>query len=226
MDMIKRELQGWKKWEVTWLLFAVAVIVSLSIYWNDSLMGIVSASTGVACVVCTGKGKLSAYAFGIVNCVLYSIISYKAMLYGETMLNALYYIPMQFIGFYIWHKHIDEETKEVEKKRMKWSGRLILAAVILAATAVYGVFLAHIGDAMPYVDSFTTVSSVIAMIVSVRMFAEQWWIWIAVDVFRVYMWLCNFLSGSDIAYVDYISEQCSNYACQMGKRSEKEGACL
>ena len=57
-------------------------------------MGIISATTGVACVVCTGKGKLSAYIFGVVNCVLYAIISYQAKLYGETMLNALYYVPM------------------------------------------------------------------------------------------------------------------------------------
>ena len=50
---------------------------------------------------------------------------------------------------------------------------------------------------MPFVDAFTTVSSVAAMIISVRMYAEQWWIWIAVDVFSVYMWWCDFRSGSD-----------------------------
>ena len=50
---------------------------------------------------------------------------------------------------------------------------------------------------MPFIDSFTTVSSVIAMIISVKMFAEQWWIWVAVDIFSIYMWWCNFISGSD-----------------------------
>lgn len=83
------------------VIYACTIITSLSIYWQDTIMGIVSATTGVACVVCTGKGKLSAYIFGLVNCVLYAIISYNANLYGETMLNALYYIPMQFVGFYI-----------------------------------------------------------------------------------------------------------------------------
>lgn len=32
----------------------------------DSVIGIISATTGVACVVCTGKGKLSAYLFGLI----------------------------------------------------------------------------------------------------------------------------------------------------------------
>ena len=55
----------------------------------------------MACVVCTGKGKLMAYVFGTVNVVLYAIISLKAKYYGEVMLNLIYYFPMEFYGFYI-----------------------------------------------------------------------------------------------------------------------------
>lgn len=195
--MLKKELKGWKKLEISWLLIACAVIAGLSIYWHDTVMGIISATTGVACVVCTGKGKLSAYVFGLVNCVLYAIISYKAKLYGETMLNALYYVPMQFVGFYIWSKHMNETTNEVEKKHMTNKVRLLWLLVMVAATVGYGLILKQLGDAMPFVDSFTTVSSVVAMIVSVKMYSEQWWIWILVDIFSVYMWWCNFQAGSD-----------------------------
>lgn len=194
---IRNEIEGWKKWELFWLILACAVIMGLSIYWGDSIMGIVSAVTGVACVVCTGKGKLSAYIFGLINTVLYAIISYQAALYGETMLNALYYVPMQFVGFYVWKKHMNQETQEVEKRHMNWMSKLILVLSILVCTYLYGLILVRLGDAMPFVDAFTTVSSVIAMIVSIRMFAEQWWIWVAVDIFSVYMWWCNFASGSD-----------------------------
>ena len=196
-NFIKNELSGWKKWEVSWLVIACAIITGLSIYWQDTLMGIISSTTGVACVVCTGKGKLSAYLFGLVNSVLYAIISFNAHLYGETMLNAIYYVPMQFVGFYVWNKHMNSETKEVEKRHMDMKGRLLLLIAMIASTVVYGLFLRSIGDAMPFVDSFTTVSSVIAMIISVKMFAEQWWIWVAVDVFSVYMWWCNFKTGGD-----------------------------
>lgn len=195
--MIKNELSGWKKWEVIWLLIACSIITGLSIYWGDNLMGIISATTGVACVVCTGKGKLSAYLFGLVNCVLYAIISYKAGYYGETMLNAIYYTPMQFIGFYVWNKHMNDETKEVEKRHMNWSGRAFLVLSIIISTYLYGLLLKQLGDPMPFVDAFTTASSVIAMIISVKMFAEQWWIWICVDIFSVYMWWCNFRIGNE-----------------------------
>lgn len=196
-EFIKNELSGWKKLEVLWLFAACVIITGLSIYWKDTVMGIISATTGVACVVLTGKGKLSAYIFGLVNCVLYAIIAYNAKLYGETMLNAIYYIPMQFVGFYVWNKNMNKESHEVKKIHMKNKTRLLWALAMALGTVIYGLILKAMGDAMPFVDSFTTVSSVIAMIVSVKMFAEQWWIWILVDIFSVYMWWCNFAVGSD-----------------------------
>lgn len=196
-EFIKNELSGWKKLEVLWLFAACVIITGLSIYWKDTVMGIISATTGVACVVLTGKGKLSAYIFGLVNCVLYAIIAYNAKLYGETMLNAIYYIPMQFVGFYVWNKNMNKENHEVKKMHMKNKTRLLWALAMALGTVIYGLILKAMGDAMPFVDSFTTVSSVIAMIVSVKMFAEQWWIWILVDIFSVYMWWCNFAVGSD-----------------------------
>lgn len=197
MEILKNELKGWKKWEVAWLLTACVIICGLSIYWGDNLMGIISATTGVACVVCTGKGKLSAYVFGLVNCALYAIISYKASLYGETMLNAIYYVPMQFYGFYIWNKNMNMSTYEVKKKHMKNSQRFIVLLGVIIFTVLYGMILSKMGDAMPYIDSFTTISSIFAMIISVRMFSEQWWLWIFVDVFTVIMWGKAFIGGNE-----------------------------
>lgn len=196
-EMIKNEFKGWKLLEIIWLVVACSIITGLSIYWGDNLMGIISALTGVICVILTGKGKLSAYLFGLVNCVLYAIIAYEAKLYGETMLNLIYYVPMQFIGFYIWNKNMNKESHEVNKVHMKNKTRLLWLAIMIIGTIVYAFILKALGDAMPLVDSFTTFSSIVAMIVSVKMYAEQWWIWIAVDVFSVYMWWVNFSAGSD-----------------------------
>ena len=196
-EIIKNEFKGWKVTEVSWLVIACTIITALSIYWKDSVMGIISATTGVACVVLTGKGKLSAYLFGLINCVLYAIISFKAHLYGETMLNALYYVPMQFIGFAIWKKNMNKETNEVNKIHMKNKTRIICLLTIIISTFVYGLILKKLGDALPFVDAFTTVSSVVAMIISVKMYSEQWWIWILVDIFTVIMWYLSFRVGQE-----------------------------
>lgn len=197
MDIIRNEFKGWKMWEVSWLIIACTIIAGLSIYWGDSLMGIISATTGVACVVCTGKGKLSAYLFGVVNCVLYAIISYKATLYGETMLNVLYYVPMQFYGFYVWNRNMNNTTHEVKKRHMSNKWRILVLFSIIILTCGYGYILNIMGDAMPLMDSFTTICSIFAMVISIKMFSEQWWLWIFVDVFTVIMWTRAFIGGNE-----------------------------
>ena len=76
-------------------------------------------------------------------------------------------------------------------------GRLVALISIVASTVIYGFILKMLGDAMPFIDSFTTVSSVIAMIISVKMYSEQWWIWVGVNVFTIYMWWTSFFVGQD-----------------------------
>ena len=196
-NFIKEELSGWKKSEVLWLLLACTIITCLSVYWGDSLMGIISATTGVACVVCTGKGKLSAYIFGLINAVLYGLIALKAGYYGEVSLNLFYYVPMQFLGFFIWRKNMNTETHEVNKKHMSNENRVLLLFSIIFGTVVYGYILKYIGGEMPFVDSFTTVSSVIAMIISIKMFVEQWWIWIFVNIFSVLLYIIDVINGGN-----------------------------
>lgn len=196
-ELWKNEITGWKVWEVAWLIVACLVICVLSIYWKDSVMGIISATTGVACVVCTGKGKLSTYVFGAVNTLLYAIIAFQARYYGEVMLNALYYFPMQFYGFYVWNKHMNVETHEVEKRRMKPKGRTIMLVCVAVATIGYGFVLRRLGGALPFVDALSTVVSVVAMIISIKMYMEQWLLWIIVDVVTVIMWSVAFAGGND-----------------------------
>ena len=58
-NFIKNELQNWKAIEIIWIIIASTVILSLSIYWKENIIGIVSSISGILCVILTGKGKLS-----------------------------------------------------------------------------------------------------------------------------------------------------------------------
>ena len=196
-EFLRNECRGWKPWEAVWLAFACGMITVLSIYWRDTVMGIISAVTGVACVVSTGKGKPGAYLFGTVNVVLYAIISWQAKYYGEVMLNLLYYLPMEFYGFYVWSRHMNAETHEVEKKQMSVRGRLLLSLAVTLGTVAYGFILKLLGGELPFFDAMSTVISVAAMIISVKMYYEQWVLWIIVDAVTVFMWGLAFARGND-----------------------------
>ena len=196
-QFLKSELTGWKALDLAWLAAATAVILGLSLYWKDSPVSLWAALTGVWCVILTGKGKRSSFLFGTVNVVFYAMISFQARYYGEVMLNILYYLPMNFVGWFAWKKHMNEETGEVVKRRLPRNRRVWVYGPTAAAILLYGLVLKALGGNLPYVDSMSTVVSVTAQILSVKRLTEQWVLWIVVDVVTVVMWGINFAQGGE-----------------------------
>lgn len=196
----KDMLTHWRLPELIWLGFATLSVLLISLSLGESPLGIASALSGIICVVLTAKGKLAAYYFGIINCVLYSIIAYNQTLYGETILNLAYYLPLQFIGFRIWQRNLDAAQSVVKPIRLSNVLRLYLLAAIIVCTFGLGWVLNLCGDEIPYMDAFTTVASVLAMTLSARRNAEQWYLWISINVFSIYMWMERFQgNGENIA---------------------------
>jgi nicotinamide mononucleotide transporter len=182
-----------------WFLI-VGVIASNIIYTvlsgNLDLVGSIAGIAGVLCVVLVAKGSIWNYLFGIVNVSMYAYISYKAALYGDAALNALYYVPMQFIGFWQWRKRgaVMNEAEaggnpvQVKARRFDWKQRALLFSGCAVAVIAVGFLLRYFGDPQPFKDSTTTVLSIVAQALMALAFMEQWVLWIITNVVSVVMW--------------------------------------
>lgn len=160
------------------------------------VVGSLAGVTGVICVVLVARGNILNYIFGVVNVSLYAFISYKAGLYGDAALNALYYFPMQFVGWYSWIRRREEaESVTVVARRMVGRERIYLALTSILLTALVAWVLYLFNDPQPVKDSATSVLSVIAMFLMVRRFMEQWTLWVAVNVISIVMWSIALLKG-------------------------------
>ena len=193
-----------------WFLI-VGVIASNIIYsvmtGTLDVLGSVAGITGVLCVVLVAKGSIWNYLFGLVNVSLYAWISYKAGLYGDAGLNAFYYVPMQFVGWWQWRKRgaavssdearklSGEEDVRVKARRMSWSQRLYLALGCIAGIVAVGLLLRHLGDPQPFKDSTTTVLSIVAQALMAMAFMEQWCLWIITNIVSVVMWTICVVRG-------------------------------
>lgn len=197
IEKIKREFTGWEKWQVLWIILANGIIFGVSIYMDDEIIGILASITGVTCVILCGMGKVSNYFFGTLNVVLYAIVAWKAKYYGDVMLNLLYYFPTNIIGWVLWSKNIDVERNEVYKKCMTLKQDIFLAVISVAGVLGYSYILKLLGGNLPIVDSMSTVFSVIAQILMIKRFMEQWIIWIIVDFVSVIMWIAAFFNGGE-----------------------------
>ena len=53
------------------------------------------------------------------------------------------------------------------------------------------------GGNLPFVDSMSTVVSVVAQILCIKRYVEQWVLWIVVDIVTVIMWIAAFFIGGE-----------------------------
>lgn len=188
-----------------YFLIAGIIIANLAysvLTGHVDIVGSVTGIAGVLCVVLVAKGNIWNYFFGIINVSLYAWLSFKSELYGDAVLNAIYYLPMQFVGIWQWrNRGADKGTSKVRARKLGTSGRVLLLVAVSVLTALTGYALERLGDPQPYKDAATTVMSIAAQLLMVLAFAEQWVLWIATNIISVIMWLILAVQGESQAYL-------------------------
>ncbi len=196
-SFIKGELEGWGKVERFLFPLIIAALCAVSFMINDSKIALISAVCGICYTILAGKGKISCYFIGICGTVCYVWIAYRNTLYGNLLLYALYYLPMQVAGIFKWKKHLKKDKQEIEKTTLSRKERVLyFSAACLICIAVWA-GLHRLGSAAPFADAFSVVFSVLGMLLTVKRCYEQWIVWLFVNAVSLYMWILAYLNGSN-----------------------------
>ena len=193
--MAKKHLLGPFDWFLLVGIVACNIINSIA---NNSfdIIGTISSIAGIVCVVLCANGSIVNYLFGLINVTLYAYICYKSQLWGAAVLNGLYYTPMQFIGFFQWRKRMQSgQSTLVVPRKMDTKWRIITGIVCVAAIVVCSLILVKTGDAKPWQDGASTMLCVIAMILMVKAYMEQWVLWNLSNALFLAMWVTLFIKG-------------------------------
>lgn len=190
----------------------------------NGLIGGVCAVMGVLCVVLGAKGSRANWIFGIIECFLKMYIVFTQHFYGDLLQRLFYNFPMQFVGWVKWEKRErNDESTTIHTRYMNWTQRFYTLCAVVAGTLMLGLFLQFIGPfvveatrsilpdmqfktikldyEMPillWIDSFTTVMNIIALVVSVKAFVEQWYMWLFINVAYIFQWS---LSSGDFSFI-------------------------
>lgn len=183
---------NWFEWGM------IVSVIGFTIYFSLISEGVsllyliidgIAAISGIFCVVLCAKGRKSQYIWGLLNVIGYVIIAFINKYYGEVMLNALYYLPSQFIGYYLWNKNSNEENGDVKGKKLTIIQSIILVIFIIIGIFGYRLVLDYLGGNGTLLDSASTVTSVVANALMMMRYREQWLLWIIIDAITVIMWL-------------------------------------
>lgn len=149
---------------------------------------IVAAAFGVVSVFLSVRQNIWSWPTAIVNVGLYIFVFYESKLYADTGLQVVYVV----LNAYGWYHWLYGGKNRTELPVTRTSARVWLLLVTLAATgaAVLGTLLSQKTDAaLPYIDSMTTSTSLVAQWMMTRKLLENWIIWVAVDVVYIGMYI-------------------------------------
>lgn len=187
------DFYGWSKMEYLWLFICSAAIAITSVVMGGGLIEFISSVTGIIGAILVAKGKLSSYYWGFVATVLYAYVSYTYHLYGETIMYTLVFTPMQVIGGIIWARKLnvsqDGERAEVVKKYLTSHQRWVWALGTVAAICFYAAYISSLKGFSPGLDSATAILSIVATYLMMVRYAEQWYVWILVNIVAVILWV-------------------------------------
>lgn len=209
---------GYTRFEKFFYPALILLQVVFAIAYPTGIVGSIIAISGTICVALVGKGRISNYFFGVIQNVLYFWLSLQAVFYGEVMIS-VFYVLTQFWGLYTWRKNLtpaassgaaaDSATKteprDVLTRRIGVVGWLAILTILAAGTWLYGLLLQELNSNQPFIDSFTTVIAVIAQILMVYRFREQWLLWITLNLAQIVLWLTSSEPGSLDIVVMYIA---------------------
>ena len=185
-NWLKNEFwNGYNWFERVFMLAMVALQVIVYCFVPDSLIGMVCGISGVICVVLTAKGKLSSYVFNFIQIITYMYICWEFKLYLEFGENIFYFITCIF-GVFLWKKNMiknEDGSTQVETKKFKlWHWIVTIAISVIGTIALGYVGEKYLGSTLPYYDALTNVLAIVAQMLMVWRFREQWIVWLVIDL--------------------------------------------
>ena len=198
MNRIKAFFKDWSTLEKAWLAFVLVFqTVAWAIQREDLFMLVLTLSSSLNLVL-GAKGKIAGLYFAILNSLLNAINCFSIPLYGEIMYNLLYSIPVSATAIILWRKN-QSQTGEVKFRTMTTLFALGTIGATGMGTLAYARILAWMGGNFAWMDSLTTVVSVIASMLYLLRYSEQWLMWVIVNALSIVMWILVFLSGNTSA---------------------------
>ena len=153
---------------------------------------IVGACTGATYLILEVRQNMWLWPVGLLNAIFYAVIFYSGGLYAIMTLQ-FYYMAMMIYGWYNWKKmqHVADESTESMRviyvgSAKKW---LILAAVTIAIWGMIYLLLSRFTDSVvPIWDALTTALSIVGTWMLAKKYIEQWYVWIFVNLFSIWLY--------------------------------------
>lgn len=193
------------------LVMIITTLVKLGSAQEGEAMLIIAAFgslMGVLSTVCSANAKLLTFLFGFFDVTIYGVMCYMGGRYGNAALHMLYFLPMQFIGFYQWRKRGASSGEKPKARRLNSKQRFLSAGLFLLGLVLTYFILLKLGEPEAasvvkvaiLMDAFSTVCNILGQLLMSTAYMEQWIFWIGVNITSIIMWAITLKESGDNSY--------------------------
>lgn len=149
-----------------------------------SLLELIGVAFGLLTVYFSVKQNILTWPTGIVSVSAFGILFYHIKLYADMCLQ-VFFLWSCLQGWYFW-LHGGEQRSALRVSRLTPAQRVAIGLAVLASVLSIGYLFHRYTDAsLPFLDSTASGMSVVAQLLMMRKKLEHWYLWIAVDVFSI-----------------------------------------
>ncbi len=168
-------------------------------FWNTSYLEWAGVIFGLLSVWFSSRENILVFPTGIVSVLIYVYICFHWKLYADMGVN-FYFFLMSVWGWYNWSKKEDVPDLEITKnsKREQWISLLLFSVFFVLLSLILS--MATDSD-VPYWDSFTTSTFLVAMYLMAKKKIENWIAWIIGDIVAIPLYVYKGLVLTGFQYL-------------------------
>lgn len=138
------------------------------------------------------------WLFAFLSGLFFLILCYQKKIFAELALQG-FYIAMALYGFLNWGEGLNESPEA-----LSLNSHLTIISAGAFIVFLSGIFLKNLSTSkLPFLDSFTTIYSIIATALMVLLYKENWLYWIVIDAVSIFLYFKRGLRLSALLFVLY-----------------------
>lgn len=167
-----------------------------------SVVEVLGFVTGALCVWAVTRQFAWNWPIGIANNLVFIVLFLGAGLYADTALQVIF-VVIGVYGWWMWSRGSAGPELPV-RRAMRWEASAGVATAA-AGTVVVALLLAtQTNSTVPWPDAFILAASLLATWAQARKLIEHWWVWIAVDVVSIPLYVHKGLWLTAILYTGFL----------------------
>ncbi len=168
--------------------------------YDYSMLELIGTIVGLVYLWLEYRASIYLWIAGIIMPAIYIFVYYEAGLYADFGIN-VYYLLAAIYGWVAWKRSrkkeslandgtvvVESDSAGIQRIFSKpsplgWGkGGILIGVTFVIFLFISWVLISFTDSNVPWLDSFTTALSILAMWMLAKKYVEQWWVWMVVDV--------------------------------------------